>query len=291
MEEIWQKIKSGLEYSFLKVGKFELTSWDFVQIAIILVVIRLLILLVKKFIRKRFNEEHDTGRVYAVVQVSQYLLYTIAIVLILDILGVNITVLIAGSTALLVGIGLGLQALFNDLVSGFLILSERTVTAGDIIEVNGMVGEVKEVNLRTTTVLSREHIVVIIPNHKFVNENVINWTQNGRTARFRVSVGVAYGSDTGLIKELLLQVARENKDVAKNPAPLVHFRDFGDSALIFDLIFFSKQLFRIELVKSDLRFAIDKKFREHKVTIPFPQRDLHVKSSIIIPNTTDNSPQ
>jgi small-conductance mechanosensitive channel len=289
MDGIWQKIKSALEFSFLKIGKFELTSWDFVRIAIILLITRLLILFIKKFIKRRLKEENDSGRVYAVVQVSQYLLYTIAIVLILDIFGVNITILIAGSTALLVGIGLGLQALFNDLVSGFLILSERTVTAGDIIEVNGMVGEVREVNLRTTTVLSREDIVIIIPNHKFVNENVINWTQNGRIARFRVTVGVAYGSDTELVRELLLKVAKEHKEVMKNPVPSVNFADFGDSALIFHLIFYSKHLFRIERVRSDLRFAIDKKFREHKVTIPFPQRDLHVKSSIIIPTTSDTS--
>jgi small-conductance mechanosensitive channel len=290
MEDILHNIKALLEYTIFSIGNFKLTTWSLVTIALVLLATRFVIFLIKKFVQRRLSGDTDSGRIYAVVQVTQYLLYTIAIVLILDMMGVNVTVLLAGSTALLVGIGLGLQALFNDLVSGFLILSERTVTAGDIIEVNQMIGRVQEVNLRTTKVLTREDTVVIIPNHKFVNESVINWTQNNRLARFRVSVGVAYGSDTELVKNILLDVAKAHKDVVATPHPMVHFVGFGDSALNFDLIFFSKQLFRIELVKSDLRFAIDREFREHKVTIPFPQRDLHVKSSFI-PTSTDNSPQ
>ncbi len=197
--------------------------------------------------------------------------------MILDSLGVKITVLLAGGTALFVGLGLGLQDAFKDLVAGIIILSERTVTAHDIVEIDGTVGEVLEVGLRTTTLRTRDDIELIMPNQKLTNERVINWSRNKKMTRFHVDVGVAYGSDTALVKTLLLQAATRNEAVSDSPKPHVFFNDFGSSSLDFRLFFYSHNLFRIERVKSELRFEIDRLFRENNVTIAFPQMDLWVR--------------
>jgi small-conductance mechanosensitive channel len=177
-----------------------------------------------------------------------------------------------------VGLGLGLQDFFRDLVAGFIVLWERTVTAGDVVEIAGTVGRVQEVGLRTTSVFTRDDIVMIIPNQLLTNDKVINWSQNRKATRFAVEVGVAYGSDTRLVEQILLRTAKENAQVEKEPSPLVHFTDFGDSSLNFKLYFYSFNLFRIERIKSELRFEIDNKFRENKITIPFPQRDVWMRS-------------
>ena len=119
---------------------------------------------------------------------------------------------------------------------------------------------------------------MIIPNHKLVSEKLINWSSNDPVTRFNIKVGVAYGSDVALVKRLLIEAAWKHNKVITNPEPIVFFRDFGDSSLNFELVFWSSHLFLIEIVKSDLRYMIDAAFREHDVTIPFPQRDLHLKS-------------
>jgi len=203
-------------------------------------------------------------------------------------------VLIAGSTALFVGLGLGLQDTFRDLVAGVIILMERTVTAGDIIELgSGLIGKVSEVGLRTTLVETREDIVVVVPNQKLTNQNVVNWTQNRRSVRFAIEVGVAYGSDTRLVEKKLIECAKQHKMVAKRPEPLVHFSGFGNSSLDFKLMFFSSELFRIEKVKSDIRFSIDQAFRDNNITIPFPQRDVWIKTdgAGILPKPSDGAPK
>ena len=281
LNEFFTKVKETLEFPLIETKHFELTPWGILAIVLIIVAARAILWLIKKFLNRRLtNNAIDKGSKYAYYQVIKYIVYLVTLLLVFEASGVQLTVLLASSTALLVGLGLGLQALFKDLVSGFLILTERTVTAGDIIEVDGLVGRVHEVDNRTTKVITRDDTVVIVPNHKFVDENVKNWTQNSRVARFRVTVGVSYGSDVSLVRKLLVDCAKEHGDVVQTPAPFVFFSDFGDSALIFDLLFFSENLYRIEKIKSDLRFMIDQKFRKNGVQIPFPQRDVWFRNEI-----------
>ncbi len=275
-----EKVKSFFELELLSVGDWELRIINIFWVLLIILISFIFRWLFKKYLQRL--EKHgklDPGKSYAINSVGSYIIAIIAIISVIDSLGFQVTVLLASSTALLVGLGLGLQDLFKDMVAGFIILFERTVTAGDIVEIAGIVGEVKEVGIRTTMLLTREEIVLIVPNSKLTADNVVNWSQNNRVTRFKVQVGVAYGSDTELVKNILLEVAEENKDVLKSPHPIVFFDDFGDSSLNFSLFFFSRNLFRIEKTKSELRFAIDKKFRENKVTIPFPQRDLWFRNS------------
>jgi small-conductance mechanosensitive channel len=205
--------------------------------------------------------------------------WTLSVLFTLDFIGVQITVILASSTALFVGLGLGLQDTFKDFISGIVLLSDRSVAAGDIVEVDGIVGKVHEVGLRTTKIKTRDDISVILPNSRLTTQGVINWAHQATTSRFHVEVGVAYGSDTRLVEKVLLECGLANAHVLKDPEPSVQFRDFGSSALVFRLYFYSTQLFLIEFVKSDLRFAIDEAFRTNGITIAFPQMDVWIKEA------------
>lgn len=223
------------------------------------------------------RENINPGSQYAVNQLLIYLIFIISFLMALQAIEIQPTVLLGGAAALLVGIGLGLQQTFNDLVCGLLLLFERTVEVGDVVEVDNMVGTIKRIGLRTSLVDTRENITVIVPNSKLVGDKVINWSHNDDKARFFVAVGVAYGSDTALVKKLLLQAVSEHSRVLKKPDPLVRFVDFGESSLDFRVFFWSRDLMPVENIKSDIRFRIDELFREHNISIPFPQRDVWMR--------------
>ena len=222
------------------------------------------------------NKKIDLGSQYAINQLVKYVVYVLAIITALQILGINMTLLLGGAAALLVGVGLGLQQTFNDITSGIVLLFERTVSIGDVLEFEGTVGTIKKIGLRSSLVETRDNISLLVPNHLLVNNNVINWTHYNDKIRFHVSVGVAYGSDTALVKKILIDIADENPYALNYPKPFVRLEQFGDSSLDFKLYFFSKNYMVIEDIKSDIRLEIDRQFREHNISIPFPQRDVHV---------------
>ena len=178
----------------------------------------------------------------------------------------------------MVGIGLALQTLFQDIISGVFILVDQSLHVGDIIELEGKVGRVVEIKLRTTRAVTIDNKVLVIPNHLYLTNSLYNWTQNGTSTRESVTVGVAYGSDVQLVKRLLLQAATSHPNVLKTPEPSVLFTDFGDSALNFKVVFTLNDSFKAQFPSSDIRFEIDRLFREHNISIPFPQRDIHIIS-------------
>lgn len=202
----------------------------------------------------------------------------IAIALILETIGVRITLLLAGSAALLVGIGLGLQQTFNDFVSGIILLSERSIRVGDILEIDGDVVKLQEIGLRTSKGLNRDEISLIIPNSIITTNKVINWSHQTKKTRFKIDVGVAYGSDVDLVMKVLKESAYEHEEVTDRDFIDIRFLNFGNSSLEFQVLFFSENIFRIERVKSDIRKIINRKFIENNITIPFPQVDLHIRS-------------
>jgi small-conductance mechanosensitive channel len=222
----------------------------------------------------------DQGSQFAFNQLLKYFIYFIAVFMALSQLGINMTLIWTGAAALLVGVGLGLQQTFNDFISGIVLLFERSTSVGDILEFGGNVGIVREIGLRASVIETRQNISMVVPNSKLVNDNVINWSHFSNRVRFDVSVGVAYGSDTERVKEIMVQVVKEHKDVLKYPTPFVRFMDFGDSSLNFTVYFFSRNFMFIEDVKSDIRFKIDAQFRASGVTIPFPQRDVWFKNPL-----------
>ncbi|MDP6908054.1 MAG: mechanosensitive ion channel [Flavobacteriales bacterium] len=270
-------MKEFLEHELISFGDYHLTMFKIMVVVLVIVLTWALTWGVKKGLVNRSNiTEVERGRRLSFYQLLQYILWIIAILLILESLGFQITLLIAGSAALLVGVGLGLQEVFKDFLSGIILLFDGTILVSHIIEVEGTVGRVKEIRLRASEVETREGIVLIIPNSRFITGNVVNWTHNHKLTRFTIEVGVAYGSDVEKVQDALVECAKQHAEVVKNPEPFVFFTDFGESQLTFSLQFYSRSVFRIEFIKSDLRFAIDKAFREAGITIPFPQRDVHI---------------
>lgn len=203
-----------------------------------------------------------------------YFIYVVVILIAFDNIGVDVTAIFAASAALLVGVGLALQTFIQDIISGIFIIADQAVHVGDIIEVEGQVGKVENITLRTTRAVTRENKVLIIPNHKFLTSILFNWTENGVVTKEFISVGVAYGSDVEQVKQILLDAAEKHPAVIKNPPTYVLFDDYGDSALQFQLYFSMKESFVANVVKSDLRFIIFQAFREHNIEIPFPQRTI-----------------
>ena len=271
----------NLDYTFTSDdGGHELTLALLLGAVLIILSAQLISWVITQLILHSYyrKKEIDAGSQFAINQLVKYFIFIFALFLAIEHLGVQMTVIWGGMVALLVGIGLGLQQTFNDLFSGILLLFERGVEIEDIVEIDGLVGKVKKIGLRTSIVETRDNVSVIVPNSKLVTNSVINWSHSDRKVRFKISVGVAYGSDTEKVKRLLLKVAKVNVYVMEFPISKVRFVDFGDSSLDFDLLFWSKNLLTIEDIKSELRFAIDKTFRENDITIPFPQRDVWFKN-------------
>lgn len=259
--------------------ELEITVFEIFQVFFILAVGRTITFLIRRiFYRAVKKDRLDKGTAYALLQLIVYVIWIITILFTLDFSGIQITVILAYSTALFVGLGLGLQDTFKDFISGIILLTERSVTSGDIIEINGEVGQVQEVGLRTTKMLTRDDISVILPNSQLTNQGVINWSHQNNSNRFHVEVGVAYGSDTRQVESILLECMKNIKEIENSPSPSVQFRDFGDSSLLFRANFHSSNLFRIEFTKSELRFAIDAAFRAHNITIAFPQMDVWIRN-------------
>ena len=181
---------------------------------------------------------------------------------------------------MLVGVGLGLQQTFNDVISGIILLSERSIKVGDILEIDSDIVKIQSIGLRTSKGLNRDEISIIIPNSLITTNKVINWSHQSKHTRFKINIGVAYGSDVDLVIKVLKESALEHNEISDKRMVDVRFLDFGDSSLDFQLLFYSTNIFRIEKVKSEIRRIISKKLMENRITIPFPQLDLHLKSKI-----------
>lgn len=270
-----------LEFKLFSYKNFSLTPFDIILVTgtylLTAFVLRMFNFFMNRSVRKR--EWMDKSTAYALEKLAAYFGYVIATVVSMEVVGLDVTLLLASSAALLIGIGLGIQQIFNDFTSGLILLFGGTVRVGDIVEFNNTVGRIIEIDFRTSKIKTRAGITIIVPNSKLVSDNVINWTTMDDLTRFEVTVGVAYGSDTNLVKNILTQVAKKHEAVEPNMPVKVQFKDFGDSSLDFKVLFWARNSWEIEFVKSDMRFEIDRRFREEKVTIPFPQRDVHFYDS------------
>ena len=273
------KLKEFLSYSINITNDIHIDVKTMLFVILVFFLTSLFLKLLKKIVNRKLDEENK-GKFKAVFSFIKYFVYTIVLVIALESSGINVSVLLAGSAALLVGIGLGLQTLFQDIMSGIFILVDKSLHVNDIIEIEDIVGKVEEIRLRTTRVVTIDNRVLIIPNHKFLTNSLFNWTQNGTQTTEGIELGVSYGSDLELVKSILIEVAVSHPKVLKSTTPKVLLIDFGESSLRFKLFFVINNSYEHLSVKSDLRFAIDKKFREHHITIPFPQRSVHHTNQI-----------
>ncbi|NER18558.1 mechanosensitive ion channel family protein [Spongiivirga citrea] len=271
----WDKVVDLLSYQIDITEKVHITILQILIVLLVFILTSYLLKLIRRLVTRKLPEE-DKLKFVSFFSFIKYFIYIVVILVTLDNTGFNVTAIFAASAALLVGIGLALQTLFQDIISGVFILLDQTVHVGDIIEIDGKVGRVEKINLRTTRAVTIDNKVLIIPNHKYLTSILYNWTENGSLTRENIEVGVAYGSDTELVKNILLEVALAHPKVRKKPEPLVLLTNFGDSALNFKLIFSMNDSFIAGIPKSDMRFEIDKRFREHNISIPFPQREVRV---------------
>lgn len=273
-----KELKEFLHYTIFKVGKENIEVSSILFLLLFLIGLNLALRLLKKIVYA--SRKFDTSKKYTIYALIKYFVYVIGFVLALDIIGLNVSVLMAGSAALLVGIGLGLQNLFSDFVSGIILLVDSTLKVGDIIEVDGLVCQVQMINLRTTTVLTRDDKYLILPNTILTKNKINNWTHDATSSRFDIKIGVAYGSDVKKVMDILKQIALEHSAIEKTPQPFARFNDYADSALIFNIYFWTKEVFRVENIKSDLRVKFYEAFKENDIEIPFPQRVLHLNENI-----------
>ncbi len=274
-------INKILEFELISVGQYKLRIISLLIVLIIVIVTKIILFLIKKSLfRKRKLKEFDEGNTYALYQIIKYVIWVVAFGFMLESIGVKVTILIAGSAALLVGIGLGLQQTFNDVLSGIILLSERSIKIEDILEIDGEVVKIQEIGLRTSKGLTTDDISIIIPNSLITTNKVINWSHQSKKTRFRIEVGVSYGSDVEFVIKILEESAIEHPDNTKKELTEARLVNFGNSSLDFQILFYSNNIFSSNRVKSDIRRIINQKFIENNITIPFPQMDVHLK-----PNT------
>ncbi|MBD2579609.1 mechanosensitive ion channel domain-containing protein [Oscillatoria sp. FACHB-1406] len=216
-----------------------------------------------------------------IASISQYLTIFIGTIVVIQLWGLELSSLNVFAGVLGVGVGLGLQGIAKEFISGLALIFERPIQIGDFIEVGELMGTVEHINARSTTIVTLDRVSVIVPNSRFLESEVINWTHRSPISRLKIPVGVAYGSPVETVREILLAAAKEHSEVLSQPAPIVFFKAFGDSALQFQLLVWIREPTQQFRIKSDLYFLIERHFRDRAIEIPFPQRDLNLRSGSI----------
>lgn len=274
MSELWN-------YPIFTFGSFTLTAGSVFYTILILLVAKLIeLVLYRLFIRTYAKKrEIDPGRAFAVSRIIKYIIYFFAFLFILKVFGFKLSAIVLGSAGLLVGLGLGLQNTFSDLLAGLILLIEGNIAVGDIVVIDGMVGVVKNIKLRTTEIKTRDFVFIIVPNSKLAGNNVTNWSHNESPARFNIDVRIGYKEDIEKVERILLQAASTLPDIVQNPKPSVQITSLDEYSILVRLVIYSDELFFIEKVLSDLRKKILLDFRTHNIEIPYPLREVKMLNS------------
>jgi small-conductance mechanosensitive channel len=239
------------------------------------------------------NSGLDRSLQYAIAQISSKVVLVVGIVVVLTNTGINLSALTVFAGAIGVGVGVGLQGIASNFISGLVILAERPITIGDRVEIGKVAGQVERIRARCTIIRTNDNISIIVPNKKFIEDSVTNWTYGDPRVRFRVPVGVAYGSDLEKTKEALISAGREHPKALQDPPVSVFLKQFGDSTIDFELVVWSREMSnRPSRFRSDLNFAIARKLKEAGIEIPNPQRDVYIRSGDLrIHSTADEQEQ
>jgi small-conductance mechanosensitive channel len=277
--DILETVRSVLERPLMRLGNSPVTLGAILQLLVLTALLFYLSGKLRTWVAEHFltRTRMELGARQATGSIIRYGVIALGLVIILQTAGIDLTALNVLAGAVGLGLGFGLQNIVNNFISGIIILFERPIKVGDRIVVGEVEGDVVHIGGRSTTVVSNDNISIIVPNSKFITENVVNWSHNDRRVRFRIPVSVAYGTDADRVEQLLLQVAAESKDVLENPAPGVRLMAFNDSGLGFELRVWSTTLIhRRGLLTSAINTAIYRKFAEHGIEIPYPRRDVHL---------------
>ncbi|MDG1263547.1 MAG: mechanosensitive ion channel [Flavobacteriaceae bacterium] len=266
-----QKIHDFLNYNFTLGSSISFTVQSLVVILIVFVFTNYFLKFIRRIVSRTLSEQAKYT-FQSIFSFINYFVYVIVILVTFDNIGLDVTAVFAASAALLVGVGLALQTFIQDIISGVFIIADQTVHIGDIIQLDGQVGKVENIKLRTTRAVTIDNKVLIIPNHKFLTSILYNWTENGTLTTEYIQVGVAYGSNLDLVKKLLINLTSSFPEILKDPKPFVILNEFGDNALDLKLAITLNNSFKAERLKSRVRFKIYEVFKAHKIDIPFPQR-------------------
>ncbi|MEX1001020.1 MAG: mechanosensitive ion channel domain-containing protein [Crocinitomicaceae bacterium] len=271
-----------LVYEFIRFNHFHIAVYHIFIIVFIIFFSRILMSLIRIYFVQRIKSRGivDEGSLYVYLQLTKYLIVMLSIIFMLRSMGVDLGLFITSMAFLLVAIGLGLQGVFRDFFSGFLILFENTIKVKDIIEIDqpneeNIIGRIIDINLRTSKIETRDGKILIVPNSQLTHLTVNNWTTGNHATRFTVAVAVSYDSDLEVVKQILTECAREHHKSLKNRDIRVRLLNFGDNGYELDVVFWANHTFSIEMHKSEIRFAIDQAFRKQGVTYPYPQMDIH----------------
>ncbi|MFA0963468.1 mechanosensitive ion channel family protein [Roseivirga sp. BDSF3-8] len=282
LTQIWERVKDFFSYTLFNLGESEVSLLTLIYFVLALVALFTMVSRLQRVLVYKILTRYrlDIGVRESIGTIFRYITLILGFFIIISSIGIDLSTLSILAGALGVGIGFGLQNITNNFISGIIILFERPIKIGDRIEVGDINGDVVNISARSTTVVTNDNISVIVPNSQFIEKEVINWSHNDRMVRFRFPVGVSYREDPGHVRDLLLEVVEENGGVLKNPIPDVLFDGFGDSSLNFHLrVWTSEYINRPRVLRSEIYYAIFEKFREHGIEIPFPQRDLHLRSA------------
>jgi small-conductance mechanosensitive channel len=284
-EEIFSYLQQFLNFQLFKVSNAPVTV---ASILIFLLLITFFVV-IGIWIRRNLNRrilkrlKVDAATSYTLSRISQYLIITIGVLISFNFVGINLSSLTVIFGLLSVGIGFGLQNVTANFISGLIILFERPISVGDRVVVSDIEGDVTEINIRSTMVRTVNNIFIIVPNSEFVSKDVINYSHGDPSYRLDIDVGVSYGSDLDVVLKALKEVAYENKSVMEVPEPEVHLIEFGDSSWNMQLRSWIPDVKHYPRIRNELNQAIVRIFRKYEVQIPFPQRDLHVRSSVQLP--------
>lgn len=284
-EEIFEYIRQLLNFQLFTVSDVSVTV---ASILIFLLLITLFIVLgitVRRALNRRILKRFkiDPGTSYTLSRITQYIIITVGVLISFNFVGINLSSLTVIFGLLSVGIGFGLQNVTSNFISGLIILFERPISVGDRVMVNEIEGDVMEINIRSTMVRTVNNISIIVPNSEFVSKDVINYSHGDSTYRLDINVGVAYGSDLDNVLNALKEVADTSSDVMKRPEPEVHLIEFGESSWNMQLRAWIEDVKNYPRIRNELNQAIVRTFRKYDIEIPFPQRDLHVRSSVKLP--------
>jgi small-conductance mechanosensitive channel len=272
-----------LNLKIIMVGETKLTIGLLLGLAVSISILFIVAEFIRRFLANRILTRYklEVGIRQSIATIIKYILIIVGLVTILQNSNVDLSALGILAGAIGVGIGFGLQNITNNFISGLIILFERPIKIGDRIEVNEVYGDVIKISARSTMILTNDNISIIVPNSQFIDSTVVNWSHNDRNIRFNIPVGVAYKEDPQKIKKILLEVAKQNKGVLSHPAPDVLFEAYNDSSIDFILrIWTSEYTNKPKVLKSQLYYEIFRRFREENVEIPYPQRDLHIRSGL-----------
>jgi small-conductance mechanosensitive channel len=283
MNETLQTIKQFC----VKVWNTELFGSITIGSVFLLLILFASVIIVERIVQKQLirrflsRTKLQSSLQFGLSRIIGYTLIAVGFYVAFQLVGVDLSSLAIIAASLGVGVGFGLQNIINNFVSGIIILAERPISIGDRIEVAGVAGRVTKIQLRSTTVVTNDNITMIVPNADFISNTVTNWSHGDPKVRIRVPVGVAYGSDLKLLQQLLLEAAGEHPKALRDPSPVVLFTEFGDSSLNFELGVWTQEMTATPVhFTSEMNFIIEQKLRENGIEIPFPQRDLHVRSGL-----------